>query len=78
MISYNLWLIVFLLVLYLIIVDESISITFYYVMKIFKFNYEKKKWWLLHNPRNPIVKYLMWRKSYKLAKEIRKQIEENQ
>lgn len=78
MITHNLWIVVFLLALYLIITEESISISFYYTMRIIRFNYEKKKWWLLHNPRNPIVKYFMWRKSYKLAKEIRKQLEENQ
>lgn len=78
MIAHNLWIVVFLLALYLIITDESIAIAFYYVMKIIRFNYEKQKWWLLHNPRNPIVKYFMWRRSYKLAKEIKKQMEENQ
>lgn len=78
MITHNLWIVVFLLALYLIITEESISITFYYIMRIIRFNYEKQKWWLLHNPRNPIVKYFMWRRSYKLAKEIRKQLEENQ
>jgi len=78
MIAHNLWIVVFLLALYLIITDESIAIAFYYVIKIVRFNYEKQKWWLLHNPRNPIVKYFMWRRSYKLAKEIKKQMEENQ
>ena len=78
MITHNLWIVVFLLALYLIITDESIAIAFYYVIKIVRFNYEKQKWWLLHNPRNPIVKYFMWRRSYKLAKEIKKQMEENQ
>lgn len=78
MITHNLWIVVFLLALYLIITEESISIAFYYAIRIIRFNYEKKKWWLLHNPRNPIVKYFMWRRSYKLAKEIRKQLEENQ
>jgi hypothetical protein len=38
-------------------------------------NYEKQKWWLLNNPRNPIVKYLMWRRAYKLAKELQRELE---
>lgn len=78
MITHNLWIVIFLLLLYLTITEESISITFYYIMRIIRFNYEKQKWWLLHNPRNPIVKYLIWRRSYKLVKEIKKQMEENQ
>lgn len=32
--------------------------------------YEKTKWWILHNPANPVVKYLIWRRSMKLAKEL--------
>ena len=32
--------------------------------------YEKTKWWILYNPRNPIVKYLMWRRANRLAKEL--------
>lgn len=34
--------------------------------------YEKTKWWILHNPANPIVKYFMWKRAMKLAKEIEK------
>ena len=37
--------------------------------------YEKTKWWVLHNPANPIVKYLMWRRSYKLAKELQEELQ---
>jgi len=35
-----------------------------------KVQYEKTKWWLKNNPRNPIVKYLMWKRAMKLAKEL--------
>jgi hypothetical protein len=33
---------------------------------------KKTKWWIFHNPANPIVKYIMWRRAMKLAKEIEK------
>jgi hypothetical protein len=36
--------------------------------------YEKTKWWILHNPANPIVKYLMWRRSIKIAEELMKEL----
>jgi hypothetical protein len=68
--NYYAWFFVFSVVLYLIVTDESVAAAFYYVFKLIKFNYEKQKWWLLNNPANPIVKYLMWRKSYKLAQEL--------
>ena len=40
-----------------------------------KVQYEKTKWWILHNPANPIVKYLMWRRSMELAEELMKEFE---
>lgn len=32
------------------------------------------KWWFFNNPKNPIVKYLIWRRSVKMAKEIQKEL----
>ena len=29
-----------------------------------------KIWWLRHNPANPVVKYIMYRKNLKLAEEL--------
>ena len=62
--------IIFACIGYLIVTDESVAAAFYYLFKLAKSNYEKQKWWLLNNPRNPVVKYLMWRRSMKLAKEL--------
>ena len=55
---------------YFIITDESVAAAFYFVTRIIKNKYLIFQWWLLNNPRNPIVKYLMWRRSNKLAKEL--------
>jgi hypothetical protein len=41
---------------------------------LLRFQYEKTKWWILHNPANPVVKYIMWRRAMKLAKEIEKSL----
>jgi len=40
--------------------------------------YEKVKWWALHNPANPLIKYLIWRRSMKIAKELQKELAQNQ
>lgn len=64
------YLVIFACVAYLIATDESIAKAFYFVTKIAKNKFEIFKWWLLNNPRNPIVKYLMWRRSNRLAKEL--------
>jgi hypothetical protein len=33
----------------------------------------KTKWWILYNPENPIIKYMIRRNSYKLAKQLQKE-----
>ena len=72
--SYYFWFFIFAVVAYLVATDNSVAAAFYYVLKLIKFDFEKKRWWLLNNPRNPIVKYLMWRRAYKLAKEIQDEL----
>jgi len=62
--------IIFFCVAYLIITDQSVARAFYMLTQLAKFQYEKTKWWILHNPANPIVKYFMLRSSMKLAKEL--------
>lgn len=61
---------VFGILAYFIITDKSIAKFFDYSLRLLRFQYQKRKWWLLHNPRNPIIKYMMWRKSMKIAKEL--------
>ena len=39
--------------------------------------YRKSNWWILNNPRNPVVKYFIWRRSIKLADDIRKRLEKS-
>ena len=73
MMSYYGWFIVFAVVAYFIATDESVAAAFYYLTRLAKSNYEKQKWWLLNNPRNPVVKYLMWRRALKLAKELERE-----
>lgn len=63
----------FIILGYLIVTDQSVAKLFDFSIKLLKFQYEKAKWWLVHNPRNPIVKYLIWKRSIKMAKEIEKE-----
>ena len=70
MTSYYIWLTIFAAAMYFIVTDDSVAAAFYYVTKLAKYNFEKMKWWIMNNPRNPVVKYLMWRRSIKLAKEM--------
>jgi hypothetical protein len=73
--SYYLWFIVFVVIVYFIATDESISTAFYYLIRLAKFQFEKTKWMILHDPRNPIVRWNMERRAYKLAKELQDEME---
>lgn len=59
---------------YLIATDNSVAYAIVLISKIMKFQYEKQKWWLFHNPANPVVKWFMWRRALKLAKELEKEL----
>ena len=67
---YYIWFSIFAIVAYLIVTDNSIAKAFYMLTQLARVQYEKTKWWILHNPANPVVKWLMWRRAYKLAKEL--------
>ena len=73
MTSYYFWFGIFIFVGYLIATDSSVAYAFVLVSKLIKFQYEKQKWWLLHNPANPVVKWLMWRNALRIAKELEKE-----
>lgn len=73
--NYVFYLILFSFFVYLIATDESISRAFVYIFDIIKNYIIMKIWWIMNNPQNPIVKYLMWKKSIKLAEELMKEFE---
>jgi len=60
----------FAVVAYFIVTDESVAAAFYYVIKLVSTNIRLRWWWLTNNPRNPVVKYMMYRRSIRLAKEL--------
>ena len=72
---YYIWLIIFGIFLYLVITDMSIAQLIILYSKWWRLQYEKLKWWVCYNPRNPVVKYLMWRKSMKMAEELMREYE---
>jgi hypothetical protein len=57
-----------------VITDLSIAQLIVIYSRWWRLQYEKIKWWLLYNPHNPVVKYLMWRKSMKMAEELMKEL----
>lgn len=75
--SYYFWFFAFAVIAYFIVTDNSVATALNFITKLVGIWFEKKKWWLLHNPRNPVVKYLMWRRAYKLAEELSRELESN-
>jgi hypothetical protein len=76
--AYYFWFGIFILLFYLVATDDSVAYAVTLVSKIVRFQYEKQKWLLLHNPRNPIVKYLIYRNSVRMAKELMKEFAEKE
>ena len=72
--SNYIYFIIFFCIAYLIVTDQSVARAFYMLTQLARVEYEKTKWWLLHNPANPIVKYFMWKRAIKLAKELQKEL----
>lgn len=73
---FYLWFFPFSILFYLVITDETIAMAINLIMKLFVFQYQKTKWWILHNPSNPIVKYLIWRRSLNLAIKLQRELAE--
>jgi hypothetical protein len=72
--SVYIYFLIFFCIAYLIITDQSVARAFYMLTQLVRVQYEKTKWWILHNPANPIVKYFIWRRSIKLAEELQKEL----
>lgn len=68
--TYMLFFGIFAVVAYLIFIDESVAAFFYYTVKLVKVYFRRQIWWLTNNPRNPVVKYLIYRRSLKLSERL--------
>ena len=60
----------FAVVAYIIVTDDRAAAAFLYVSKLANTEIKRHWWWLTNNPRNPVVKYMIYRRSLRLAKEL--------
>tara|TARA_A100001035_G_scaffold204978_1_gene165075 strand:+ start:69 stop:311 length:243 start_codon:yes stop_codon:yes gene_type:complete len=60
----------FAVVAYIIVTDERVAAAFLYGIKLANTEIKRHWWWLTNNPRNPVVKYIVYRRSLRLAKEL--------
>ena len=61
---------IFAVVAYVIVTDERAAAAFLYVSKLANTEIKRHWWWLTNNPRNPVVKYMIYRRSLRLSKEL--------
>ena len=64
----------FIIVIAIIIELKALNLI-YLIFDLLKIKFQILKWKILSYPRNPIVKYLTWRQSLKLAKELLRDLE---
>ena len=60
----------FAVVAYIIVTDDRAAAAFLYVSKLANTEIRRHWWWLTNNPRNPVVKYMIYRHSLRIAKEL--------
>jgi len=72
---YYFWFFLFAIAVYFIVTDESVAKLVDYTSKLLRFQYEKTKWWVIHNPKTPWARYSIYRRSIKLAEDLMKDIE---
>ena len=68
----------FAVVAYFIVTDESVAAAFFYVSKLVKAYIDRQYWWFMNNPSNPVVRYLIYRRSLKTAKKMLESIKKHQ
>ena len=78
MTSNYIFLLIFIVAAYFIVTDNSVAAAFYYVSKIISNKLSVVKWWIIHNPRTPWARYIIWRRSMKLAEELQKKFTQRQ
>lgn len=76
--SQYIYFLIFFCIGYLILTDQSVARAFYMLTQLVRVQYEKTKWWIAHSPSNFIVRWLIHRRSIKMAKELMKEYEDKQ
>ena len=74
--NYSIWFLIFIIIGYLIVTDQSIARFFILVGQYLKIKYELIKWVIIHSPDNPIVRWRIHQNSLRIAKELMKEFDE--
>ena len=70
--------IIFFCIGYLIVTDANVARLFVLLTELARIQYQKIKWIILHSPNNPLVKFMIHRRSLRIAKEMMKEFAEKE
>jgi len=59
-------------VAYFIMTDEGVAAAFHYLKELAISKIRGQWWWFTTSPTNPVVKYMIWRRSMRSAKKLKK------
>jgi len=67
---------IFAIVVAMMIVDPNVGLYIDLIVKNASVQFRKFKWIMLNNPDNPIVRWMIWRRSYKIAEQLQKEMKD--
>lgn len=65
--------ILFTVIAVMVVIDQNVGDYIILLTKIIKLNFERFIWMIRFHPQNPIGRYLLWKKSLKMAEEMQKE-----
>lgn len=65
--------IIFFCIGYLIVTDSSVARLSVLLIGLVRIQYEKIKWYIQYSPDNPLVKFMIHRRSLRLAKQLQEE-----
>lgn len=68
--------VIFAFLAYLIITDRSVAQAFLLVIRLMRQKLQIFKWWIINDPSTPWTRFIIWRRSLKMAEELMKEFEE--
>jgi len=66
------------ILVYMVVVDENISKYILLLWKILGINIRRFFWILWLHPENPIGRYIIWRTSFRIAKQLEQEFNHDQ
>ena len=68
--------IIFACLAYLIVTYRSVAQAVYLLVRLARQKLQIFKWWILNDPDTPWTRFIIWRRSLRLAKELMKELQD--